>query len=149
MTTYPNGEMYVGYRRKGKFTGWGTYTDSTGKSYRGFWIDGKLLFDKKAPRPGSQFYFTGKGKREYVRYRYEGDFRNGIWDGYGVVDWDDGCHYEGDWKNDQRHGYGIMVLSNGARYEGEWLFDKHHGHGSYTGPKHDFEGEFVNGKRHG
>ena len=52
-------------------------------------------------------------------------------------------------ENDMRHGYGIMILPNGTRYEGQWRFDKQHGHGSYTSPKHDYEGEFVNGKRHG
>ena len=149
MSTWPNGESYTGYRRNGEFTGWGTYIDSAGKQYRGFWFDGNLLFHKQAPRPGSQFNITGHGKRQYANYRYEGDFRDGIWEGYGVVDWNSGAHYEGEWKNDLRHGYGVMIQSNGVRYEGQWKSGKHHGHGSYTGPDHDFEGEFVNGKRHG
>ena len=42
-----------------------------------------------------------------------------------------------------------MIFPNGVRYEGEWQFDTRHGHGSYTGLEHDYEGEFVNGKRHG
>ena len=149
MTTWPNGESYTGYLSKSKFTGWGTYTDSTGKRYRGLWCNGHLLFNKKAPRPGSQFYFTGQGKRQYVNYRYEGGFRDGLWEGYGVVDWDDGRHFEGEFQNDTFHGYGIMIYPNGARYEGQWQFGKRHGHGKYTSPEHDFEGEFVEGKRHG
>ena len=149
MTTWPNGESYTGYRFKGSFTGWGTYIDSQGKRYRGLFCNGRCLFRKHAPKPGSQFAITGKQQRQYATYRYEGEFRDGIWDGYGVADWNDGCHYEGDFKNDMMHGYGIVTWPNGYRYEGQWQFDRQHGHGKYTCAKHDFEGEFAEGKRHG
>ena len=48
-----------------------------------------------------------------------------------------------------KHGFGILITAKGTRYEGEWQFNKPHGHGKYTCEKHDFEGEFVCGKRHG
>ena len=151
VSTWPNGERYVGRHRYGEFTGRGTYTDCAGRQYGGFWKRGKLLFNDVVPKPGSQFHsnFTGHGYREYINYKYEGDFLNGLWHGYGIAEWNDGSRYEGEWRDDKQHGYGVMVYPNGVRYEGEWKQGSWHGHGKYTGPKHDFEGEFVQCMRHG
>lgn len=43
---------------------------------------------------------------------YEGQFSNGMFDGFGTYIWNDGDIYIGYWKNDKRHGQGIFI-SNG------------------------------------
>ena len=32
--------------------------------------------------------------------------------------------YNGDWKNDKYEGYGIYIWANGNKYEGEWKNSK-------------------------
>jgi len=63
---------------------------------------------------------NGKGKMVYKEYTYEGDFKNGLKDGYGVCRYKDGAIYDGDWKNDLKDGYGIYVQSNKRRFDGDW-----------------------------
>jgi len=39
--------------------------------------------------------------------RYEGSFKNGEYDGHGVLTWPDGKRYEGNFKNGLRDGKGV------------------------------------------
>ena len=62
-----------------------------------------------------------------------------------------GCDrkYEGEWKNDMFNGEGRLVFEDGGIYEGEWKNDRKHGLGRLTdhdGKKHIgyfFEDEFL------
>lgn len=59
-------------------------------------------------------------------------------------------HYEGELKNGMRDGFGVMEWDTGARYEGEFVLDKRTGSGSYTWPcGNRYEGEFKDGKLNG
>jgi hypothetical protein len=40
-----------------------------------------------------------------------------------------GEEYEGDWKNGMREGQGNMQYPNAERYEGDWIADKKEGLG--------------------
>jgi hypothetical protein len=85
-----------------------------------------------------------------------------------------GSIYEGDWKDSMRHGVGLLTLSSGVEYSGEFFRDSIHGQGVitliddsvYTGGFHNgsfhghgtledestkrvYNGEFENGLRHG
>jgi len=52
----------------------------------------------------------GKGKEVWPDGRkYEGDYVNGVQEGYGVYCYADDSKYEGDWKNKKRHGKGKEV----------------------------------------
>lgn len=64
-------------------------------------------------------------------YTYEGHYRKGKKDGYGVLE-QSGSRYEGEWKNNLRDGYGTQVYSFGGRYVGHWKEDKYHGEGTLT-----------------
>jgi hypothetical protein len=70
--------------------------------------------------------------------------------------------YLGEWRSDSREGFGKQEYSDGSCYEGYWLNNKPHGRGvvlvlrsatgTAKGPKSlktEYEGEFVEGKRHG
>ena len=62
--------------------------------------------------------------------------------------------YQGDIHNNVRHGVGTYAYSNGFRYEGEWVNGKKHGHGRMwlgeDGPESIYyEGAFVNGEIEG
>ena len=37
--------------------------------------------------------------------------------------------YEGDWKNGKANGFGIYLYSDGSRYEGHWKNHMKHGKG--------------------
>jgi hypothetical protein len=45
------------------------------------------------------------------------------------MDYADGNKYEGDWKNDMREGTGVLEFINGDKYEGDWENDKRNGRG--------------------
>ncbi|POM81354.1 Hypothetical protein PHPALM_689 [Phytophthora palmivora] len=59
--------------------------------------------------------------------------------------------YDGAWENDQRCGYGHCVISCGREtYSGQWRANAFHGTGQYTDAEGSiYEGEFVQGKKHG
>ena len=40
---------------------------------------------------------------------YEGDFKDGFKDGYGVIKFKNGGSYEGEWKEDKQHGKGTLI----------------------------------------
>lgn len=63
---------------------------------------------------------NGKGKWITKDYTYEGEFKNGLKDGYGVCRYKNGDIYDGDWKNDLKDGYGIYVQSDKRRFDGDW-----------------------------
>ena len=58
---------------------------------------------------------------------YQGEFRDGKFDGYGRMTYSGGAVYEGQWKNGNYHGQGMLRLSenavrqmNGGDYMGQW-----------------------------
>lgn len=76
--------------------------------------------------------FSGFGARHYL----DGSFYLGYWKnskrhGYGQMWYADGGYYDGDWKRDLRHGLGMWVRPDGNRYEGSWAFDVKHGKGRF------------------
>ena len=68
--------------------------------------------------------------------------------GRGKLYYEDGTVYEGDFKNDMRDGVGIVTHRNGQRYKGEWKLNRLTGDVTYiteTGKKE--KGVFQGGKR--
>ena len=81
---------------------------------------------------------------------YSGEFKNGLYHGYGVYKLANGNVYEGHWINGEKSGHGIFKWANGDVYEGGWSEDKRSGHGLEkwrTGGQ--YEGDFRNGLKHG
>ena len=52
--------------------------------------------------------------------KYEGNWKNGIWNGRGKYTFNDGFGYEGEWKNGVENGMGILTYLNGDKYEVEF-----------------------------
>jgi hypothetical protein len=83
--------------------------------------------------------------------RYEGEFKNGLMDGWGVYTFRNGGRYEGEFKNDMKQGRGILTTVTGERYVGEFKNGMRHGRGSLTmedGERYigDFNNDLMTGK---
>jgi hypothetical protein len=93
--------------------------------------------------------FTGKGREVFENGEavYEGDFVNGLWNGFGRIDWRDGSIFEGEFREGEITGNGKMIYQNGDIYEGGWLNGMWNGTGKITFINGDIcEGEFKNGE---
>ena len=62
-----------------------------------------------------------------------------------------GDTYQGQWLNGMANGYGTFVDSQGSTYEGEWMDDLQNGYGceTWSQGKIKFEGNYVMGKKKG
>lgn len=69
---------------------------------------------KKGESPQSGIHKVQYSNDEY----YEGQFKNGMREGFGSRVWSNGTVYEGNWKADQRHGEGKLFFKDGSYYEG-------------------------------
>ncbi|GLT85028.1 hypothetical protein SLE2022_032300 [Rubroshorea leprosula] len=120
---------------------------------------------KKLVREGVEFYSNGdfyegefhKGKcngsgvyNYFVNGRYEGDWVDGRYDGYGVESWARGSRYRGQYRQGLRHGYGVYRFYTGDSYAGEWCNGQSHGLGMQTCADGScYIGEFKCGVKHG
>ena len=60
-------------------------------------------------------------RTESVESFYEGEYLEGLEEGYGVLRWSSGSKYEGNFKRGKGHGQGVWTGSDGSSYEGEWV----------------------------
>lgn len=82
--------------------------------------------------------------------RYEGEFRDGRFDGTGKLTTKEGYVYDGAWQKGERHGFGIATIPSGASYSGDWKCDAMHGIGKMVFNSQSFyEGDWENGTYHG
>ncbi|XP_019414965.1 PREDICTED: MORN repeat-containing protein 1-like [Lupinus angustifolius] len=94
---------------------------------------------------------NGSGVYNYfVNGRYEGDWVDGRYDGYGIESWSRGSKYRGQYRQGLRHGYGVYRFYTGDSYAGEWCNGQSHGVGVQTCSDGScFIGEFKFGVKHG
>lgn len=60
--------------------------------------------------------------------RYEGNFKDNMKDGIGIMFYRDGSRYEGEWKANKREGKGIIFRPDGSRQEVDrWMNDMRRG----------------------
>ncbi|KAL0314300.1 UNVERIFIED_CONTAM: hypothetical protein Sangu_2274400 [Sesamum angustifolium] len=125
----------------------------------------KLNSVKKIIREGVEFYSNGdfyegefhKGRcngsgvyNYFVNGRYEGDWIDGRYDGYGIESWARGSRYKGQYRQGLRHGYGVYKFYTGDTYAGEWCNGQSHGIGVQTCADGScYIGEFKCGVKHG
>ncbi|KAL2511551.1 histone H3 K4-specific methyltransferase SET7/9 family protein [Abeliophyllum distichum] len=86
----------------------------------------------------------------YMSGRYEGDWVDGKYDGYGVETWARGSRYRGRYRQSLRHGFGVYRFYTGDVYAGEWSNGQSHGCGIHTcedGSR--YMGQFKWGVKHG
>ncbi|KAJ9146329.1 hypothetical protein P3X46_028609 [Hevea brasiliensis] len=125
----------------------------------------KIRKEKSIIREGVEFYSNGdfyegefhKGKcsgsgvyNYLVNGRYEGDWIDGRYDGYGIENWARGSRYRGQYRQGLRHGYGVYKFYTGDSYAGEWCNGQSHGVGVQTCSDGScYLGEFKCGVKHG
>ncbi|KAL0213172.1 hypothetical protein RCL1_006798 [Eukaryota sp. TZLM3-RCL] len=64
----------------------------------------------------------------------------------GKLSFNSNCVYEGDFKNGVYEGNGSMIWPSGASYSGQWLSGKPHGEGKFVSAVgEEFVGVFENG----
>ena len=81
---------------------------------------------------------------------YQGEFKNGKYNGIGQSKYKSGDKYNGRFKNNKKHGYGIYMFKSGNKYKGEFKNDLIHGRGEFSYLAGDtYIGEFKYGKREG
>ncbi|KAL8440536.1 hypothetical protein Efla_003207 [Eimeria flavescens] len=85
------------------------------------------------------------------RFVYEGEWHQGVPNGWGVLRCADGSEYHGEWASGQRHGFGEQTFPNGSRYEGQWVNGNQEGRGrmSWKNPEVHYIGEWRGGKQSG
>lgn len=109
---------------------------SNGDVYEGEFHKGKCS--------GSGVYYY------YMSGRYEGNWIDGMYDGYGVETWVKGSRYRGQYRQGLRHGLGVYRFYTGDVYAGEWSSGRSHGCGVHScedGSR--YAGEFKWGVKHG
>ena len=71
--------------------------------------------------------FTVGNKK--IELKYEGEKKNGIRHGNGVLFYSNGLCFEGEFKDGCRHGYGILKFNHIEIYNGDWVNDEIEGRG--------------------
>lgn len=118
------------------------------------------MFEKKeaarklAEREAVSLCYNHKGEK--ILGIYDGELKNGLPTGYGILHCDDGDRYEGEFALGRFNGYGKSIRENGdIRYEGDYKAGLFNNQGTYyylsmdkQGRKY-YKGGFVNGKRAG
>lgn len=121
--------------------------------------------EKKKIKEGVEFYSNGdfyegefhKGRSNgsgvynyFVNGRYEGDWVDGRYDGYGIESWARGSRYKGQYRKGMRHGYGVYRFYTGDSFSGEWCNGQSHGMGLQTcSDASTYVGMFKHGVKHG
>ena len=116
---FANEERWEGSFDRGRLHGNGTYTWPRPmgypqalkwrKKYIGWLEDGRI---NSQGRP-STFIFN--------RQIYEGEFRDGVAHGKGVMLWADGHHYDGEWVDGRAQGQGLLTLVDGTEKKGPFF----------------------------
>lgn len=82
---------------------------------------------------------------------YRGDIRNGTFNGYGLIVYENDDRYEGQIVNGRPNGKGMFyAASENRRYEGDFRNGEFHGQGKYTfADGGRYTGQFAGGQPHG
>ena len=92
----------------------------------------------------------GKGKYTSKSFKYEGEFKDGLKQGPGKYEWENGDRYEGTFVEDRPDGTGKYQFANGDTYEGEVKAGVVAGRGTYVTRSGDrIEGTFAAGLANG
>ena len=150
-------QKYIGEFKKEKKHGEGTYIwEGMGEVSGKFENDqfpnyGKFIqydqFEYIGDMKNRDAQFNGKGSQINLitKDKYEGEFKNGVADGYGIMVFADGTRFEGNFKSGLKHGKGKVVnalfFRSGEEKNEEFIADG----GPQTGEYKDDlpKGEFI------
>jgi hypothetical protein len=116
--------------RTGAFCGIVKFTSAEGSTTTQLWLDNRL--QKR------QDY-----QSETVK-SYYGTTRDGLPNGYGLIQYINGDEYVGELSSGQPSGQGQMTYSTGDIYRGNFSEGKRHGQGHFGRPGHKYSGEWRN-----
>ncbi|PRP80045.1 MORN repeat variant family protein [Planoprotostelium fungivorum] len=138
---YVNGDCYRGQFSNGTFHGYGTYTSVMGDVYKGLFVNG--MKHGKGIEVYASEYETESATNTRSGRRYEGDFRCGKRNGYGIFTYANGDVYEGRFLDGDKHGRGTYTSSHGyMTYVGDYVQGKRHGEGVLVHKDSRYEGRF-------
>ena len=131
-----NGAVYSGNIENNLPHGYGIYETKNIK-YEGYFYNG-------------QFHLFGTMYDKVVKYKYTGEFKMGMKNGYGVISFDDGKYFEGQFIDNRCDSFGYMEYSDGEIYIGEFKNNLANGSGTvYYTNGNVFTGSFKNDKEDG
>ncbi|OQS03980.1 radial spoke head 10 family protein [Thraustotheca clavata] len=133
-----NNIVYEGDWEFGQRHGKGTMKYASGNVYEGEWKHGKKCghgtmhwFDKAETFEGDWVNDQQHGHGVHIwktiekrGNRYDGEFANGVRDGYGIFYYANGARYEGHWEDNVKNGLGLFFFEDGTIYEGEFVRDR-------------------------
>ena len=95
--------------------------------------------------------YEGQGKLTYAdKARYEGEFKAGEGDGKGTYVFPSGARLISEFREGRPQGHGMYVWTNGDRYIGDFRDNQRTGRGTlFFADGGRYEGEVVNGKMQG
>jgi hypothetical protein len=102
---WDNGDVYTGMFREDKRHGQGKFAFHNGNVYEGEFCDGM---------------FEGFGRYKFDGGYYEGEWKEGRYDGNGELVSASGSKYTGEFKNSVAHGLGMEVSADGKKKHGVW-----------------------------
>ena len=81
---------------------------------------GETLYLLKNPS-GDGYIWKGFGDKE-TQPKYQGNVKDEIPNGLGILIFPNGDKYVGSWKDGKRNGQGTVTFTNGDKYVGEWKY---------------------------
>lgn len=125
LTFVDEGLFYKGRWKQGEKSGYGVLWDSENNVYMGAWLN------DRRNGTGGQFYrvegwVEGSHGEPWLKENtenYTGEFKNGVFYGYGTYRWADGVKYIGEWAANKKHGKGYFDYGTGMRSNREFEFD--------------------------
>lgn len=101
---WSDGTVYNGSWINGEMHGVGLYTDKSGYTVKGFWMQGKLIHNFSSQDGHYEGQRDSDGKPH----------------GKGTYEWSDKRRYEGSWISGKMHGVGAMHYPDGRVTKGFW-----------------------------
>ena len=158
----PQGDVFQGSFSQGNFNGMGSLRKSSGENFEGefknkkYWRGkGKEIFENNPRNFFQGNWLDGKyhGQGLLVRdgVRSEGTFAVGYISS-GTLTEANGDTYSGTFRGGKFHGQGKLIRKSGAHFEGEFRDGEYFagtGKEIIQGNNNFFEGQWLNGKRHG
>ena len=82
--------------------------------------------------------YYGNGNNDYLNFEqecvYEGAYKNGKREGYGIFRMINGDIYKGEFKDDFYNGKGVYIWNTGMKYTGNFHENKKDGYGVLYNP---------------
>lgn len=155
---YPNGDIYEGEWKADTRWGWGKHVFSSGDVYEGEWVadnpdgQGRYTFVDKSYFQGEHAQAArvkGKFASGDGSYEYDGDWRNEVHHGDGILHVSDVYKYSGKFQDGVRHGTGECIYASGQFYNGDWREDARDGTGEYKDSHETYKGGWRQNAKEG